>query len=65
MKRILCYLQTLLEIDTWFMAYINYGAFYVAHDYKEVFNGYRKSRKRYESKLVCQRCGHVIIAWHN
>jgi hypothetical protein len=64
MKRIICWLRTLWEFDTWFMALINYGAFYVAHDYKEVFNGYRKSRKRYESKLVCQRCGNVSIAWH-
>jgi hypothetical protein len=31
------------------------------HKFKEVFNGRRKGR--YESELVCARCGEISVAW--
>lgn len=35
------------------------------HEYKEVFNGYSKKNKRYESILECETCGHKSEAWSN
>lgn len=69
MKRIICYLRTIKQWQTFLDALLNYGAIYVAHDYKQVGKGevtygkWIKSRKRYEMKLKCQTCGDVSITW--
>jgi hypothetical protein len=36
MKRIICYLRTIKEFRTFVNAYINFGAIYIAHNYKEI-----------------------------
>lgn len=68
MKEVICYLRTIKKFDMFLFALFNYGAIYVAHDYKETepYPGkYIKSRKRFEHKIVCQTCGHVSIDWSN
>jgi len=64
MKKIICYLRTLKELDVFLKVLFFYGAIYIAHGYKEVSYKYIKTRKRFESKLKCQTCGHISITWH-
>jgi hypothetical protein len=69
MKRIICYLRTIKEWQTFVQGILDFDAIYVAHDYKQVGNGdctygkWIKSRKRYELKLKCQTCGDISTVW--
>jgi len=63
MNKIICYARTIKEWKAFWSALMTFGAIYVAHDYVEVSNKYIKSRKRFESKLVCQTCGDIDISW--
>jgi hypothetical protein len=66
LKKILCYLNTftnLTDLKMFFVALFDFGAIYIAHDYKEVSEKFNKKTKRIESTLVCQRCGDTNIDW--
>jgi hypothetical protein len=60
-KRLICYWRTLLEIDTLVMALTEFGAAYVAHDYREQKPRVR-GNKLYET-LKCQTCGTKSVSW--
>lgn len=47
MKILLCYLQTLLELNNFISIWLNTRAIYIAHDYIEQKDG----------SLKCLRCG--------
>lgn len=61
MKTTLCYMQTLIELDTFIAALFNFGAIYIAHDFIEQ-KSYRKGKKIYEP-LKCRRCGYISTAY--
>jgi hypothetical protein len=63
MKRIICYLRTIKEFNVFLMALFNFGALYIAHDYKEGTTKFNKRKKRIEETLICQTCGDKSIAW--
>lgn len=58
MKRIICYLRTVWEFDTFIMAWINFGAIFVAHRFVEVSN---KNRKQV---LRCKTCGYKSVGYY-
>jgi len=63
MKRIICYLRTIKELRTVIETYINFGSFYIAHDYVEKSTKLNKNSKRIEQILVCQTCGSINKAY--
>jgi len=64
MRKLICYARTIKEWKAFLHAWLFLDAIYVAHDYKEVFHGFVKSRNRVEQKLVCQTCGDVSISYY-
>jgi len=65
MKRIICYMRTIKEWRTFLNSLFTFGAIYIAHDYKEVYTKYIKTRGRTEQKLKCMTCGNISVAWRN
>ena len=61
MKRIVCYLRTLKDWRIVVMAFWEFNAIYVAHDYYEQ-KSYIKRSKLYES-LKCKTCGNISVGW--
>ena len=53
MKKVICYLRTIRERETFLGALFNLGGIYVAHDYKEMS----------KDKIKCQTCGDISIGW--
>jgi len=58
MKRIICYLRTIKEFGTFINVYINFGAIYIAHNYKEIH-----SKDKNKQVLKCQTCGHESVSY--
>lgn len=52
MKKMICWLQTIWEFDTFWMVWTTLGAVYVAHEYREWKN------TKYTQILKCEICGH-------
>ncbi len=61
MRKIICYLRTLKEWKIVLMAFWNFNAIYIAHDYIEQ-KSYMRGNKLYEP-LKCKICGDVSLSW--
>lgn len=56
MKRLLCWLKTIWEFDTFWMAWTTYGAVYVAHEYVEYKN------TKHTQIIKCKVCEDESVA---
>lgn len=61
MKKVLCYLRTVKEINNVVQIYIATGGVYIAHDYVEQ-KPYKKDNNMYYP-LKCKTCNHVSASW--
>lgn len=59
--KLTCYWQTVKEVRTFLQILWEFGAIYIAHDYREM-KPYRKGTRMYYP-LKCRRCGDISEAW--